>query len=113
MFVWTTRIRNIWTDDGLELSAQIGRTALALAFTILAVVAVVGWWRERAGHAWTWARRWMTAFAAFTIAVWTVRGVQIALADHEVAFIVVHSVLAVVSIVLAVWAWRSSDAAHR
>ena len=47
--------------------------------------------------------------AGITTVVWAVRGVQIALADHSVGFIVVHTVLALVSIGLAVVAWRAVD----
>lgn len=108
LFVWTTRIRNIWTDDELETAAQVGRTALALAFTLFAVVSIAGWWRERRGARWSFARRWIAAFAVFTTAVWIVRAVQIALADHGAAFIAVHTVLAVISVGLAAWTWRST-----
>lgn len=113
LFVWTTRIRNIWTDQDLETAAQIGRTALALAFTLFAVVSIAGWWHERRGLPWTFARRWIAAFAVFTTAVWIVRAVQIALADHGAAFIAVHTVLAVISVSLAAWAWRATPAAIR
>ena len=34
--VWTTRIRNIWTDDDLTTGGQLWRTGLALVFTIFA-----------------------------------------------------------------------------
>ena len=44
----------------------------------------------------------------WTIAVWVVRGVQIALSDDEAAFIVVHLVLGIVSIALAAVTLRST-----
>ena len=40
--------------------------------------------------------------------VWVVRDAGILLADHEAAFKVVHTVLAVVSIALAALAWREA-----
>ena len=41
------------------------------------------------------------ALAVWTVAVWAVRAVGIAFADHAAAFIAVHLVLAAVSTVLA------------
>ena len=46
-------------------------------------------------------------FAAWTIGVWAIRAVQIASAGHDAAFVAVHTLLAVASTVLAVWAARS------
>lgn len=101
--VWTTRIRNIWTDDDLTTGGQVWRTALAGVFTVFAVGVVV-LWRRRAD-----ARTWVRAFAVWTTGVWVVRAVQIGLADHGVAFKAVHTVLAVVSIGLALWADRAAN----
>ena len=108
--VWTTRIRNIWTDDSLSTSGQVARTVLALVFTAFATVTFALWIRARRDAAVppSWAARLVRAFAVWTVLVWLVRGVQIALADHSVAFVAVHSVLAAVSIALAVWADRSA-----
>ncbi len=55
----------------------------------------------------------MGALAAWSTAVWVVRDVGILVADHEVGFKVVHTVLAVVSIVLSVLAWREVRRAGR
>lgn len=107
VFVWTTRIRNIWTDGDLSTGAQVGRTALALAFTVFAVVTIVAVLRARGGRPWPMLPTWIRAFAVWTIGVWVVRGIQIALADHGAGFIAVHLVLAVVSIGLSVWADRA------
>jgi hypothetical protein len=103
-FVWTTRIANIWRDEALDGGEKLGRTGLALSFTVLAVAVVVTLWRrdERAG------RVAVGALAAWSVAVWVVRDVGIVLADHEVGFKVVHTVLAAVSIVLAALAWREA-----
>ncbi len=108
LLVWTTRIRNIWTDDALTLAGQIGRTALAGSFTVLAGVTVAAWWRaRRSGSVVPCTSWWVRAFAGWTVAVWVVRGVQIALADHGAAFVAVHTALAVASIVLAAAADRA------
>lgn len=111
LLVWTTRIRNIWTDEELSTAGQVGRTALALSFTALALGGLALWWSaRRRGGAPESARRFVRAFALWTAAVWVVRGVQIALADHDAAFVAVHTVLAVGSIALAVWADRAAHA---
>ncbi len=108
LLVWTTRIRNIWTDESMDATAQIGRTALSLTFTSFAAAVLWLWWQgrrssvvpERAGLV-------VRLFAAWTIGVWAVRAVQIASADHDAAFVAVHTALAVASTVLAVRAVRS------
>ncbi len=104
VLVWTTRIRNIWTDDELTTNGQLWRTALAGVFTVFALGTVVLW--RRRGDATGWVR----AFAVWTIGVWAVRAVQIGLADHGVAFKAVHTVLAIVSTGLALWADRQANA---
>ena len=45
-FVWTTRIANIWRDEALDTGEKVGRTGLALSFTLLAVAVVVTLWRR-------------------------------------------------------------------
>jgi hypothetical protein len=108
--VWTTRIANIWRDSDLDTGERWGRTLLALSFTILAI-AVVAALARRLGQATAVA---VGALAAWTVAVWVVRGIGILAAGHDVGFKVVHTLLAVVSIVLAALAWRETrrDAAH-
>ena len=98
LLVWTSRIRNIWTDDALTTSGQVGRTALALSFTVLAVAALVTVLRPVSHRASTLV---VDVLAGWTVAVWAVRVPGIMLNDHEVAFVVVHVVLAVVSVALA------------
>lgn len=105
LFVWTTRIRNIWTDESLTTSGQVGRTALVVAFTVPAVALAVGLVRRSGGVWLTWVIR---AFAVWTVGFWVVRIVGIALNGHGAAFVAVHAVLGVVSSVLAVAAWRTT-----
>lgn len=105
LLVWTTRIRNIWTDDSSPTSDQIGRTALSLSFTVFALVTIVAVVRARKDE-WAGLRWWIRLFALWTTLVWVWRAIAIATADHEIGFVVVHTVLAVVSIVLALWADR-------
>ena len=82
VFVWAGRIRNG------------GSVLLAASFLVLAAIAL---WRRG---------RWITALAGWTIAVWAVRTPYILVHDHPVGFKVVHTVLAAVSIALAVSAQR-------
>lgn len=83
VFVWAGRIRNG------------GSVLLAASFLVLAAVAL---WRRG------W---WVTALAAYTVAVWAIRTPVILLHDHPAGFKVVHTVLAVVSIALAIAAQRN------
>ena len=100
-FVWTTRIGNIWRDDALDTAGKVGRTALALSFTLLALAVVGALWRRPA-----WVRPTVVALSVWTTGVWLVRDTSILFGDHDTAFKVVHTVLAVVSIVLAALALR-------
>lgn len=106
LFVWTTRIGNIWRDDALSTGERWGRTGLALSFTVLALAVGHGVW-HRAG----WRPAVTKVLAAWTVAVWVVRSVGIAGGGHEAAFVAVHLVLAAVSIAISVAAWR--EAARR
>jgi hypothetical protein len=103
LLIWTTRIRNIWGDDGLDTAGKWGRTALALSFTVLAVAVAVAAWR-RAPAA---LRLSVLALAAWTTGVWVVRSIDITAGDHSAGFKVVHLVLAVVSVAFAGLAARS------
>jgi hypothetical protein len=104
LVVWTTRIANIWRDEALSTGEQVGRTALALSFTVLALAVLVTLWRGSARA----SRVAVGALAAWSVAVWVVRDVRIAFGDHDAAFVVVHVVLGLVSVVLAGLAWRET-----
>ena len=101
LLVWTTRIRNIWTDEALTTGERWARTALAGSFTVLAVAVVVAL-VQRA----SWLRPAVGVLAVWSVVVWVVRSVGIATADHDAGFVAVHLVLAVVSAVLSGLAWR-------
>jgi hypothetical protein len=104
LLVWTTRIGTIWGDDDLSTAARMGRLALALSFTALAVATLVLLLSHRPALVAV-----VRVLAAWTIVVWSVRAVGIALGDHSAAFVVVHLVLAVVSVALAVAAVRRTS----
>jgi hypothetical protein len=101
MLVWTTRIGNIWRDDTLDTAGKWGRSGLAGTFTVLAVASLIGLATKA-----SWLRPVVSAFAVWTAGVWIVRIVGIAVHGHEAAFVIVHTVLALISIGLAVQAVR-------
>lgn len=122
LFTWVGRLRNVLTDETLSGAERTGPLLLAASFVLPALVLAALWWRHVGGR-WTGrdiapvapALRTATlAFAAWTVAVWVVRAVDIALfSDHEVGFVVVHTVLAVVAIALSVAAGASLVRSHR
>jgi len=102
VLVWGARIDNIVGDDGLSTGGKAARLALAGSLLALAALAATEWWAARPRP--TTPRRFrarIAPLAVWTVLVWAVRATGIALGDHEAAFIVVHLVLAVVSIGLA------------
>jgi cobalamin synthase len=101
LFVWTTRIGNIWGDDALTNGEKWGRTGLALSFTALAAIVAVALYRRVA-----WLELAVKALAGWTIGVWVTRSFGIATGDHSAAFVTVHLVLAVISIALSLLAVR-------
>ena len=103
VFVWGTRIGTIWSDDDLETVAQVGRTLLVASFLLLAAAAVVALVRHDARLV-----PIVRVFAVWTAGVWIVRMIDMATGDHSGAFVVVHGVLALVSLVLAGLAFRTT-----
>jgi hypothetical protein len=82
---------------------------VALLFLVLAAVTAtlpLGLWHRRP----LGSTRLVAIFCLWTIAFWSVRGAGLLLADHEVGFKVVHTVLAGVSIGLAVLLQRADRA---
>ena len=105
VFVWTTRIRNVLGDDELDSGAKAGRVALSLSFTLLAGLVVWAALRHRDR-----LRPAVLLLAGWTVLVWAVRSIGIVGGGHSTAFVVVHLVLAVVSIGLS---WLAVRAPHR
>ena len=96
LFVWGTRIVNILTDGG-----SAGALAVAVVLTALGLATAA----SLAGRRLPWA---LPALAVTTIVVWAVRVPLVLSHDHEAAFVVVHLVLAAVSVALAAGALRRS-----
>lgn len=93
LFVWLGRVRN-------AVAAEEGAGPIVLSATFLALAVAVLATRGR--------REVVLALAGWTVAVWAVRAVDIALlSDHDAGFVAVHLVLAAVSVALSVGAARS------
>jgi hypothetical protein len=101
-FVWVQRIRNAVANDEPNPTGAYVMSGAMLAGAAALAVAVT------AAPGSTVTRGLVRFVPAAHGALWAVRGVQIAMADHSVPFIVVHEALAVASIGLAAWAWRST-----
>ena len=108
LFVWLTRVRNVVGDDDLGTAGRAAGLALSASFVVLAALLLS---LLRGGP--EPLRRVTAVLAGWTVAVWLVRGAAIALGDHAAGFVVVHLVLAAVSVGLAVAAWRSTQPSSR
>jgi hypothetical protein len=104
-FVWIGRIRNALGDAALDAAGRTGPILLSVSFLALASLAagllvplVRGRASDRVGRAFGTV---LLVLAGWTTAVWVVRVADIALGgDHDVPFVVVHTVLGVVSVAL-------------
>jgi hypothetical protein len=112
--VWVGRIRNVVEADALSAAGRAWRLGLAVSFVVGAVVVAVRLWSWAGGRAGSppaapgsGLGRAVTALAVWTMAVWLVRGSAILAGPYDTGFKVVHTVLAVGSVVLAVAAWRA------
>lgn len=106
-FVWLGRVRNAFGDPDLAPGERTGPLLLAASFMVPSVVVLVGLVRSvRAGHPLEpWASTSLRALVVWTAALWVVRATDIAVGgDHEPGFVVVHLMLALVSIALGVGA---------
>jgi hypothetical protein len=106
LFVWVGRVRNVWADASLDTAGKVGRSALAASFVLLGAVTLTYALKHRRGLPSRSALYLVGAFAAWTIGVWVVRSAGIWLHEHPFGFKVVHTVLAAISIALAVEAVR-------
>lgn len=118
LFVWGGRIRNVVAADELTTAGRAWRLGLAAVFVLGAVIVLGTLWAARGDvrvHRQPGGSdrvvvpspllRAVTALAVATAVVWLVRGGAIVLGDHDAAFKVVHSALALVSVALAAAAW--------
>lgn len=99
--VWLGRVRNIVSDDGLSGGSKALWMVPALVFGVGGAVAVGAWWKAGTSAQ---APRWALAVAAVATAsllYWPIRTMAMLFASHGAAFVLVHLVLAVVSMLLA------------
>lgn len=108
-FVWVQRLVNLARGDESAVTVSVTLSVVLLVLAVatalgLVVVAARGWTTPPPLVAMVWR-----VAAGVTVAVWIVRAVQITLAWRSLGFVVVHVVLAAVSIALAVGTWRAAD----
>lgn len=108
LFVWVSRVRNVLTNDDLSTGAQTGRLAVVVVFVALAGVTLWAWTRRSDQP--EPARTTLRVLCLWTVLFWIVRGGGIIIDDHTLGFTVVHTVLMVISIGLAGWAWLRQPA---
>lgn len=107
-FLWGVRIRNVIGDDDISFAKKIGTLVLCALFIVLAVstisalVRTIGSLRKDKfvaldSHEILFQR----LLVLFTFVVWVIRIPTIALAGHSVGFTIVHTVLGVISLILA------------
>jgi hypothetical protein len=110
LLIWGTRIGNIWRGDDGGTGTRLADTALAASFVVLVLAVAVAAVRAVSP---TTVYRVVVILAGWTAGVWIVRTVDILADDWSVGFKVVHTALAVVSLVLAALAVRSPRALGR
>lgn len=116
LFVWIGRIRNVTADADLSGMDRWGPLVMSVGFVVGAVVLAALLYRDHvaASRASSGALRnavWVVA--GYTTVVWLVRAGDIALrGGHDLPFVVVHVVLAAVSIALGAWAGTVSQRRH-
>lgn len=108
LVIWGNRIWLAWTNDTDTVAEKLVWSTPITLF-VLAAVAVLALLVRGTHPSVPGFARLVRAFAGGTIVFWAVRAPMILLADHEVAFKVVHALLAVASVIAAVAAWRSLD----
>jgi hypothetical protein len=108
--IWGNRIWLAWTNPDDTVARKLLWSLPITLFVAAAVVLLVAVLRGVDPTS-----RWFVAtvrgFALGTTVFWAIRAPMILLADHGVAFKVVHAVLAIGSIAAAAGAWRSTSRA--
>ncbi len=106
LFVWVSRLRNIWGNDDLTANGQLLRTLFAGIFVLFGVAAARILWARRSSGLTANDQKLLWVFVAWTVGFWLVRGIGIIVDDHTASFTAVHTALMVVSIGIALLATR-------
>lgn len=103
VFVWVGRVRNALGDASMDAATLTGVLLLSATFLLGALVVAVMAWRGRATAPGIALVRVVWLMAAWNTVVWASRITDIAVAgDHDIAFVAVHTVIGLLSIML--WA---------
>ena len=98
--VWVGRVRNILADDSLTSVDRSWRLVVAgifLGFAGISIAVMAGWLKQHP----VGSTRLVAIFCLWTAAFWAVRWFGMVFGDHDARFKLVHSALALVSVVLA------------
>ena len=98
--VWAGRVRNVLADDDLATIDRSWRLLVAgvfLGFAGISIAAMAGWLKRHP----VGSTRLVAIFCLWTAAFWAVRWFGMVFDDHDARFKLVHSALALVSVVLA------------
>lgn len=106
MFVWGTRIRNAVSDDAMSTGEKSLAIMVSVVFLGAAVTLLLMLTRRRIDE----LRVILPVYAIGTVGWWAFRSVLILVHDHGWGFRIVHIVLGIISSVLAVIAWRATQA---
>lgn len=96
--LWISRLRNVLSNDELDATGTALRVGVVVVFVGLAVGAFVALRRGELRVLWV--------LILWTVGYWIIRGGGILIDDYSVGFKAIHTVLTVVSLVLAVLAAR-------
>lgn len=105
-FLWTTRVRNALGDRNLSTGGALVAYGLSAVFLVGAGVLVAVAVLDRRGTELAASSRIALLVGGIGLVhgvVWVIRGIGIAAADHAIGFIVVHLVLATVSVTAGTW----------
>lgn len=94
--IWVARVRNIFADDTLSSAARAAWLVPVVLFVVGGITAGLAWWKGRGQ-----LLRPIALFCVVSSLYWLVRLVFVLIDHRSVGFVLVHAVLAMVSIGLA------------
>ena len=94
--IWLTRLRNVFNDDALSSGARAAWLVPVVLFILGGLVCGLAWWKGRGE-----LPRPIALFCLISSLYWLVRVVFVLIDHRSVGFVLVHLVLAAVSVALA------------